>query len=330
MVVIETRNVSKTAGENILLSATSLEISAGSSIAIMGETGSGKSTLLKIMAGLLEPSSGAVYLRGKKLENPAEQLIPGHPAIAYLSQHFELRNNYKVIDVLAMAARLPEADCLQIIDLCRISHLLQRKTHEVSGGERQRIALARLLVAQPDVLLLDEPFTNLDNVNKSIIREVLQEIRSAGDLTCIMVSHHPEDVLPWAEKLIIMQKGSIIQAGTPEKVYHEPVNGYAASLTGIHNPVFPGEENMAHSIGIAGNLPYWIRPEQLIINGPEKGGVGGVITESIFFGHCWHVLVNIGYRNLTVLTSANKWTPGTEVSLSVRHQNDINDTQTGA
>jgi iron(III) transport system ATP-binding protein len=320
MVVIETRNVSKSAGENILLSATSLEITTGSSIAIMGETGSGKSTLLKIMAGLLEPSTGAVYLRGKKLENPAEQLIPGHPSIAYLSQHFELRNNYKVIDILSMAARLPEADCLQVIDLCRISHLLQRKTHEVSGGERQRIALARLLVRQPDVLLLDEPFTNLDNVNKSMIREVLQEIRSAGELTCIMVSHHPEDVLPWAEKLIIMQKGNIIQEGTPEKVYNEPASGYAASLTGIHNPVFPGEEKMAQEIGIVGSLPCWIRPEQLILNAPEQDGVEGIITETVFYGHCWHVLVNIGYRNLTMLTTSNKWIAGTKVSLSVRHQ----------
>lgn len=319
MELLKAIEISKVEGERVLLEKTNLGIEEGSRIAIMGETGSGKSTLLKIMAGLIESPSGAVYLRGKKLENPAEQLIPGHPSIAYLSQHFELRNNYKVIDVLSMSAQLPEAECLQIIELCRISHLQNRKTNEISGGERQRIALAKLLIGKPELLFLDEPFSNLDMVNKSIIREVLEEISTVLNLTSVMVSHHPEDVLPWAEKLIIMQKGRIIQEGSPEEIYLFPECGYTASLTGIHNPVFPGEEEMGEKLGIRGTLPRWIRPEKIMINPADSEGVPGIITETVFYGHYWHVAVNIEYRDLTILTVENKWTTGSKVSLSLRH-----------
>jgi iron(III) transport system ATP-binding protein len=286
----------------------------------MGETGSGKSTLLKILAGLIPPSSGEVRLHGKKLENPAEQLIPGHPQIAYLSQHFELRNNYRVIEVLEMTAKLAADACNNIIELCRISHLLNRKTHEISGGERQRIALARLLLGNPDLLLLDEPFTNLDMVNKAIIRDVLQEISEQLELTCIMVSHHPEEVLPWADTLMIMQKGKIIQAGIPKQVYNHPINGYAASLTGLSNPVLPGEEALAHALNIGTALPQWLRPENLIIQKKTSNGAEGLVKSVAFLGHFYSIRVNTGYRDLTIFCPiTDEIEVGEKVCIIFRH-----------
>ena len=329
MELLNAQNISKIAGERVLLADTSLEILSGSRLAIMGETGSGKSTLLKIMAGLIAPSSGEVRLNGKKLENPTEQLIPGHPKIAYLSQHFELRNNYRVIELLEMTAKLEADACSNIIDLCRISHLLQRKTHEISGGERQRIALARLLLGNPDLLLLDEPFSNLDMVNKLIVREVLQEISTSLHLTCVMVSHHPEDVLPWAETVIIMQKGRIIQKDTPQMVYNQPINSYTASLTGLNNPLLPGEEEMARMLGIEDTLPKWIRPENLIIEKESTNGVSGVITGIYFYGQYWLFQVNAGYRDLTVLSIENNWQANERVKISKRHPNESNYTFKG-
>lgn len=315
MELLKAQNISKIAGERVLLEQTSLTITSGSRIAIMGETGSGKSTLLKIMAGLIAPSSGEVRLNGKKLENPTEQLIPGHPKIAYLSQHFELRNNYRVIELLEMTAKLEADACSNIIDLCRISHLLQRKTHEISGGERQRIALARLLLGNPDLLLLDEPFSNLDMVNKLIVREVLQEISTTLHLTCVMVSHHPEDVLPWAETVIIMQKGRIIQKDTPQMVYNQPFNSYTASLTGLNNPLLPGEEELAQALRLNKNLPNWIRPENLKIIQKEDAGANGLIQSVTFCGHFWLNRVNMGYRDLIVISEQSDFQVGQEVSV---------------
>ncbi len=315
MELLKAQNISKIAGERVLLADTSLEILSGSRLAIMGETGSGKSTLLKIMAGLIAPSSGEVRINGKKLENPTEQLIPGHPKIAYLSQHFELRNNYRVIELLEMTAKLEADACSNIIDLCRISHLLQRKTHEISGGERQRIALARLLLGNPDLLLLDEPFSNLDMVNKLIVREVLQEISTSLHLTCVMVSHHPEDVLPWAETVIIMQKGRIIQKDTPQVVYNQPINSYTASLTGLNNPLLPGEEALARALRLDKSLPNWIRPENLKIIQKEDAGANGLIQSVTFCGHFWLNRVNMGYRDLIVISEQSDFQVGQEVSV---------------
>jgi ABC-type sugar transport system ATPase subunit len=320
MELLKAQNISKVAGERMLLANTNLVIPMGSRLAIMGETGSGKSTLLKILAGLIPPSTGEVHLNGKKLENPAEQLIPGHPKIAYLSQHFELRNNYRVVEVLEMTAKLDADACNNIIGLCRISHLLNRKTHEVSGGERQRIALARLLLGNPDLLLLDEPFTNLDMVNKAIIRDVLQEISEQLELTCVMVSHHPEEVLPWADTLIIMQKGHIIQVGHPKQVYNHPINGYAASLTGLCNPLLPGEEALAHALGITTALPQWVRPENITIHKNSREGAPGRVESIAFMGHFHVIRINTGYRDLTIFTSfANEIEVGEEVSLRIKH-----------
>jgi ABC-type sugar transport system ATPase subunit len=315
MELLQVIEISKVTGERVLLEQTSLTITSGSKIAIMGETGSGKSTLLKIMAGLIAPSSGEVRLNGKRLENPTEQLIPGHPKIAYLSQHFELRNNYRVIELLEMTAKLEADACSNIIDLCRISHLLQRKTHEISGGERQRIALARLLLGNPDLLLLDEPFSNLDMVNKLIVREVLQEISTTLHLTCVMVSHHPEDVLPWAETVIIMQKGRIIQKDTPQMVYNQPFNSYTASLTGLNNPLLPGEEELAQALRLNKNLPNWIRPENLKIIQKEDAGANGLIQSVTFCGHFWLNRVNMGYRDLIVISEQSDFQVGQEVSV---------------
>jgi iron(III) transport system ATP-binding protein len=216
-----------------------------------------------------------------------------------------------------MTAKLDADACNNIIELCRISHLLQRKTHEISGGERQRIALARLLVGNPDLLLLDEPFSNLDMVNKLMVREVLHEISTSLRLTCVMVSHHPEDVLPWAETVIIMQKGRIIQKDTPQIIYNHPVNSYTASLTGLNNPLLPGEENLAQALRVEQKLPNWIRPENLIIVQNEDSGAKGLIQSVTFCGQFWLIRVKMGYRDLIVSSEQSKFQVGEAVSVLV-------------
>ena len=145
-------------------------------IAIAGETGSGKTTLLKMIAGLVQPDAGEIQFENKRVAGPYEKLIPGHPGIAYLSQHFELRNNYRVEEELEAVNKLTDKEADNVYRVCRIEHLLKRRTDQLSGGERQRIVLAGLLTTSPRLLLLDEPYSNLDAVHRNIIKSVINDI----------------------------------------------------------------------------------------------------------------------------------------------------------
>ena len=207
----------------------------GCHLAIAGETGSGKSTLLKTIAGLVTPDEGAVYFEGVRVEGPLERLIPGQPGIAYLSQYFELWHHYRVEEVLSYSNDLTPEDADALYELCQIDHLLMRRNDQLSGGERQRIALARLLVHPPRLLLLDEPFSNLDMIHKRLLKKVIRESTAKYDITCILVSHDPYDTLSWADELVLLRDGEIHQQGSPREVYLQPKDEYAAGLLGEYS-----------------------------------------------------------------------------------------------
>jgi iron(III) transport system ATP-binding protein len=225
-------HVLKVEQERTVLMELDFSMQQGEKIGLMGETGSGKTTLLKIIAGLLQPTSGNVYFQQSRVKGPDEVLLPGHPKIGYLSQHFELLNNYFVHEILDMHAKIDEAEALHIYHLCKIDHLLKRRTNELSGGERQRIALAKTLIGNPSLLLLDEPFSNLDGINKEIIHGVVDQLFHEKNLSCIMVSHHPNEILPWADRLMILKEGAVVQFDQPGTIQQKPLNTYIATIIG--------------------------------------------------------------------------------------------------
>ncbi len=227
--------ISKKINESWVLHDINLTQAPFQQLAIAGETGSGKSTLLKIIAGLVQPNSGQVYFENERVKGPDEVLVPGHDAIAYLSQHFELRNNYRVEELLDYANRLSAKNARSLFKLCRIDHLLKRKTDQLSGGEKQRIALTRLLISSPKLLLLDEPFSNLDMIHKSLLQGVVKDISEKLKITILFVSHEPADILSQAEKVMVLKSGKCIQEGTAMDVYQYPVNEYTAALFGPYN-----------------------------------------------------------------------------------------------
>jgi ABC-type sulfate/molybdate transport systems ATPase subunit len=204
----------------------------GQRLAIVGETGSGKSNLLKMIAGLATPPQGTIYFEGSRVLGPLERLIPGQPGIAYLSQHFELWSNYRVSEVLSYANDLSPEDAASLYRLCDIAHLLGRRTDQLSGGERQRIALARLLVRPPRLLLLDEPFSNLDMIHKRSLKKTIHETAAHFGVSAILVSHDPADILSWADEALILRDGQVVQHGPPREVYTLPKDEYAAALLG--------------------------------------------------------------------------------------------------
>ena len=237
MAWLSIKGVEKHYDGNPVLKNLSFSLDRGVQLGIAGATGSSKTTLLRIIAGLLQADGGSVWLDGKRVEGPDEKLIPGHPSIGYLSQHFELRNNYRVIEELEVASVLTKEKEEKLYSLCQISHLLSRKTTSLSGGERQRIALARVLLKSPSLLLLDEPFSNLDPDHKRTIKQVLKKISHEFGITTILVSHDGADLLSWADSLLLMHEGQIIQEGSPQMLYQNPINEYVAGLLGNYTRI---------------------------------------------------------------------------------------------
>lgn len=297
MSLLNVSGISKKQNETFLLKNINFIQEPCQRLAIAGSTGSGKTTLLKIIAGLIQPDNGEVFFEGIRVKGPSEKLLPGHPHIAYLSQHFELRNNYRVEELLQMANKLLQEDAALVYKLCRIDHLLNRWSDELSGGERQRISFAKALVTSPQLLLLDEPFSNLDAIHRSILKSVINDIEEQLDTSCILVSHDPVDLLSWADEIIIIHEGKIIQKGEPQEVYQYPVSEYAAALFGKYNAVsmelirlFPSLDN---------DNRRFIRPADLKIS-LDENGVEGKISSSNFMGNFHEVEVSFSEQTLTI------------------------------
>lgn len=265
-----------------VLKNISFKLQAGHRLAIAGETGSGKSTLLKIIAGLEQATSGEVLLNHVRVKGPADQLVPGHAQIAYLSQHFELPRFLRVEQILEYANKLSEKTANRIFSICQINHLMQRKTHELSGGEKQRIAIARLLIQQPQLLLLDEPYAHLDIPLKKILKQVVDAIGGKLKISCILVSHDPYDTLPWASEIIVLKKGEVLQRGTPQQIYQLPTNEYVAALFGHYTVV---DKTWIKKLGIkTTRKKYFLRPENLPIVKKTKKSFAATVTNSLYFG----------------------------------------------
>jgi len=274
-------------------------------VAIAGETGSGKSSLLKAIAGLNQPEAGEVLFNGERVLGAGEKLVPGHPAIGYLSQHFELPKSLRIEQVLAYANKIDDRMAQTLYEICEITHVLHRKTDQLSGGERQRVALAKLLIGSPQLLLLDEPFTNLDRVHKNILKSVIDDIGDRLGITCILVSHDPTDTLPWADKIIVMKAGVIAQKGTPQTIYHHPVDAYVAGLFGTFNELTPAQVKHLRSLcqdPAAYHHGAIARPEDLCLSTTDTRGWAGRVEAVKFLGAHYEVIVVLSENTLTIRT----------------------------
>jgi len=288
-------------------------------IAIAGATGSGKSTLMKVIAGLVQPDEGFVLFNGEKVKGPHEKLIPGHPGIAYLSQHFELRNHHRMEELLAYANDLTDAASAELYKVCRIDHLLKRRTDQLSGGEKQRVALAVLLTRLPSLLLLDEPFSNLDMIHKGILKSVINDVSERLGTTCMLISHDPQDVLSWADDILVLKDGALVQQGPPEMVYRQPTDIYTAGLFGKYNLISPTEASaLEHAEGmVQKNKMIMARPEDLkLVNNPSDA-LAGTLTAVNFIGSAYEAEVTLPGSKLTVRTNKRNLTIGDTVYVSL-------------
>jgi ABC-type sulfate/molybdate transport systems ATPase subunit len=318
MKLLQVSHLSKIIREEIVLHDISFAYESFQRVAIAGETGSGKTTLLKSIAGLVQPDGGEVLFEDERVLGPDERLLPGHPRIAYLSQHFELRNNYKVDDFLEMASKVGEKEAKRIYELCQIDHLLKRKTDQLSGGERQRTALARLLTTSPRLLLLDEPYSNLDGLHKQVLKQVINDIVEEGKTSCLMVSHDPNDVLPWAEEVLVLKEGKIVQKGTPEQVYRQPESDYTGGLFGDYNLLSAMQSKKIFGLNeIVNGKRVFVRPETIQLQKATEKDCKGIVTAVYFFGSYYEVEVRFGEVKLFVKTNHPSAQKGDQVAAIV-------------
>jgi ABC-type sugar transport system ATPase subunit len=312
MTLLNVSAITKKQGDGRVLDDINFTLQRFQKLAVIGESGAGKSSLLKTIAGLMQPDSGEVLFDNKRVEGPLEKLIPGHPSIAYLSQHFELRNNYRVEEILQYANSLTAKEAATLFTVCRIEHLLKRRTDQLSGGEKQRVATARLLISSPTLLLLDEPFSNLDRIHEHILKSVIHDIGEKLKITCILITHDPHDVLTWADEVMVMKEGRIIQQGKPGDVYHRPVNEYAGALLGSYNLIPPGAADIFHTLpGVEQNdKTLFIRPEHIRIVDNKTPSVKGTIKKIVFAGAVYEMEVALTGITIMLVSMNAQWKEG--------------------
>lgn len=204
-----------------------LSLSAGEIVALVGHSGSGKSTLLRLIAGLERPDAGRIIVNGKEFSGPSSFVPPEKRGIGLMFQDYALFPHLTVLkNVLFGIRSLPVAEARATARqaLTRVG-LRDRENdypHTLSGGEQQRVALARALVPQPDLMLMDEPFSNLDRRTRDVIRDQTSTVLRESGTTSILVTHDPDDAMRVADRIMMMQAGRIVQSGTAEELYRQP------------------------------------------------------------------------------------------------------------
>ncbi len=240
--LLETQNITLSYNERLILSDISFAANSGKCLAILGQSGAGKSTLLKIMAGHLNPDSGRVLFRGIPLKDPREQLIRGHQEIKLVNQDFDLDMFHNVEENLKI--RLPGyvenvrnqliEEILDVVDLAK--HAKQQVKY-LSGGEQQRLALARALVQEPDVLLLDEPFVHLDAGVRLRIEHFVKTRLKSWNSVLVLVTHDGREAMAWADEIIFLHEGKIVRRDSPQAFYESPSNKNEALHFGPINEI---------------------------------------------------------------------------------------------
>jgi ABC-type Fe3+/spermidine/putrescine transport system ATPase subunit len=217
-----------------VLKNISFKANKGDYIAIIGESGCGKSTLLEIIYGLLHIEKGAVYWNEKKLLGPNFYLIPGEDFMKYLPQDFDLmpyitveENIGKNISSLNPNKKKRIRELLDVVDM---KPFLKTKVKNLSGGQKQRVAIAKVIAKEPEILLLDEPFSHIDNFRKNKLRRSLFNYLKTKNITCIVATHDTTDALSFADEIIVLKNGKMVAQNTPEYLYNHPKSAYIASF----------------------------------------------------------------------------------------------------
>jgi iron(III) transport system ATP-binding protein len=243
--------VAKAFGPVVALDGFELEVRRGRTLCLLGPSGCGKTTALRLIAGFEEPDLGFVEINGRRVAGPGSSMPPERRRVGMVFQDFALFPHLSVRENVAYGIRRdPDRDVRvdELLELVGLSADAQRMPHQLSGGMQQRVAVARALAPRPDVILLDEPFSNLDQALRTQLRVEVREILRRAQATALFVTHDQEEALTIADDVCVMSRGRVEQCAVPEIVYAEPANPFVAGFVGVANLVHAEcEGGIAHT-----------------------------------------------------------------------------------
>jgi ABC-type sugar transport system ATPase subunit len=233
--VLKLENITKTYQENKVVDNISLEVKSGEILAIVGESGSGKTTLLNIISGNIKPDSGTLSIDNQEVDLYFNRLIKEFPNIKLVPQDYRLKPEHKIWENIDLALTQYTSEyrrerVAELMELCGITAVKDKKPREVSGGEQQRTAIARAIAEEPAVLLLDEPFSNLDSINKTHLRNQMSNIVKKEKIACLLVTHDLLDAFLVADKISIMRKGKLLITDSPKNILQDSENQYVINF----------------------------------------------------------------------------------------------------
>ncbi|MFV8342196.1 ABC transporter ATP-binding protein [Flavobacterium sp. XS2P39] len=238
--MLEIKNISFTYIDKPVIEAVSFTIAKGHNTAIIGESGCGKSTLLKLIYGLYDLDEGEITYNNKHILGPKHNLIPGEEYIKYLAQDFDLMPYISVEENVGkflsnIYKDKKRARVQELLEMVEMTEFAKVKAKYLSGGQQQRVALARVLALEPEIILLDEPFSQIDSFRKNSLRRNLFSYLKQKGITCIIATHDSTDALSFSDETIVIQNGKVVAKGNSKELYEYPVNKYIASLFGEVN-----------------------------------------------------------------------------------------------
>ncbi len=320
--MIRTENLTKDWKE-FKIDQVNLDVKPNEYFVILGPSGSGKTMLLELIAGIWYPDSGKIYLEDKDITNEALE----KRGIGFVYQNYMLfphKNVFENIEFGLKLRKIPKKEIKikvdEIMEVLNIAHLKDRLPRTLSGGEQQRTALARALIVQPKVLLMDEPLSALDRKTRDELMKQLKEIHRNFDITIIHVTHNFDEPLQLAERVAIMKQGTISQVGTVEEVFRKPINGFVADFVGVENIIKGNatldgdvtEINTGNTVIVTteqktGPVHITIRPEDITLSSQEvitsaRNNFKGCVKEIVDEGTLIRMVVDIGDPLVVFLT----------------------------
>ena len=235
-----------------ILSAISFTLGEGQHLCVMGESGSGKSTLLKAIYGLLDLKKGSIYWKSHEVLGPAFHLVPGMSFFKYVAQDFDLMPYTSVAENIGkfLSRFYPEEKeqrTKELLEVIEMSSFANEKVKTLSGGQQQRVAIARALAKEPELILLDEPFGQIDNFKKNSLRRKLFSYLKEKNISCIVATHDGDDALSFADQMMVIKNKKVIAFDSPKNLYKSPPEHYVAALFDDVNELYiDGEKKLIY------------------------------------------------------------------------------------